>query len=68
MADQERTRPAASTSLATDAKTNKATPSQAPANAAHAAYPAADGDEVVEAVCYSAAQATDHDLMLSLGR
>lgn len=68
MADQERTGPAASASLATDAKTNKTTPSQAPANVAHAADLAAEDDEVVEAVSYSATQATDHDLMLSTGR
>ena len=68
MADQERTGPAASTSLVIDAKTNKVAPSQAPANAAHVADLAAEDDEVVEAVSYSAAQATDHDLMLSIGR
>ena len=68
MAVQNKTGPAASTSLATDAKTDKATTSQALDSAAHDADLAAEDDEVVEAVSYSAAQATDHDLMLSIGR
>lgn len=68
MASQERTGSAAISSLATDAEINKAAPSQASANAAHAADLAAADDEVVEAVSYSAAQTTDHDLMLSIER
>lgn len=67
MADQERAEPAAST-FATDAKTNKAAPSQASANAAHAADHAAEGDEVVEAVSIIVAQEIDHDSRLSIGR
>lgn len=63
MANQDKTGAAASTSLATDVKTNKATTSQASANATHVA----EDDEVMEAVSSSAAQATDHDLMLSIG-
>ena len=68
MADQERTGSAASTSLATDAKTNIAAPSQASANVVHAADHAAEDDEVVEAVSFIATQEIDHDSRLSIGR